>query len=80
MTATPTTTSPDAPRASSLTRWGIAVSLAALPLPFLVFAALIIGAVLYRRGEIGPGRGIMLLGTGCAILGTFLLVIVLWLT
>jgi hypothetical protein len=80
MTVTPTTTQPDASRRSSLTKWGIAVSLAALPLPLLVFAALIIGTVLRRRGEIDPGRGVMLLGTGCAILGTFLLVILLGLT
>jgi hypothetical protein len=72
MTTTPSTT-----RLTTLTRWGIAVSLAALPLPFLVIVAFIIGVTLCRRGEIGPGRGVMLLGAGCAVLGTFLLVIVL---
>lgn len=72
-----TTAGPDTPGPSSLTRWGIAVSLAALPLPFLVLAAFIIGAALRRRGEIDPGRGVMLLGAGCATLGAFLLVILL---
>lgn len=77
MNTTPTTASRDTPRLSPLTKWGIAVSLAALLLPFLVLAAFIIGAALHRRGEIDLGRGVMLLGAGCAILGTFLLVILL---
>jgi hypothetical protein len=71
------TTAPRTTRMTTLTRWGIAVSLAALPLPFLVLAAFTIGTALRRRGEIGTGRGVMLLGAGCAILGTFLLVILL---
>jgi hypothetical protein len=75
MTTAPHPVNSDTPGPSPLARWGIAVSLAALPLPVLVIAAFIIGATLRRRGETGAGQGVMALGAGCALLGILLLVI-----
>jgi hypothetical protein len=77
MSTDPTPAYPDHPGLDPLVKWGIAASLAALVLPFLGLLALVIGAVLHRRGERRTGYGIMLVGTGCAILGVFLVVVVL---
>jgi hypothetical protein len=62
------TTTPRTPL-TTLTKWGIAVSLGALLIPFLGLVAFIIGVVLLIRNEIGPGLGIMALGPVCATLG-----------
>ena len=66
---TTTAAGPSNTRLTTLTKWGIAVSLGALLLPLLGFIAFIIGVVLLIRSEIGPGLGIMSLSAVCATLG-----------
>lgn len=77
MSTIPPAASPGTPRPRPLIKWGVAVSLAALLLPFLVLGAFIIAAALRRRGENRAALGVMLLGAGCAILGTYVLLILL---
>lgn len=54
---------------SKLAKWGIGLSLGALLLPVLGFAAFVIGVALLIRSEIGPGLGILLLSFICASFG-----------
>lgn len=58
-----------AQKLSQLAKWGIGLSLGALLLPILGFAAFVIGIALLIRSEIGPGLGVLLLSLACIALG-----------
>jgi hypothetical protein len=67
-----TTAGPDSTGLTTLAKWGIAISIGALLVPLLGLVAFVIGVVLLIRSEIGPGLGIMALGSLCATLGIVL--------